>query len=124
MALATWDPGGTVGDMFRTVARFLPPPPPGSRSPLLWGDPEHVRSVFGDRLRLEFAPAVITLAGDGEPEERAEQFMAVFPSLVMARSLLESEGRWEEAEPQIRRAVEAMYRTPPTYLLITGTKPL
>ena len=120
--LATWDPEGTVGDMFRTVARFLPPPPPGAESPLLWGDQEHVMKLFGESIDLDLIPSVIPLAGNGSAADRADEFINVFPSLVTARAVLERQGTWEVAEPEVRRAVEAMYRIPPTYLLIGGLK--
>lgn len=123
IGLATWDPDGTVGEMFRAVGRHLPAPPPGAESPLSWGDPNHVREIFGSGIDLEFTPSVIPIAGEGEIEERVEDFIRVFPSLVTARSLLESEGRWEAARAEMVPSIEAMFRVPPTYLLIGGSKP-
>lgn len=55
IGMANWVPSGMVGEMFRTVAKYAPPPaevPP----PSLWGVPEVVRERFGagvSSLRFE-----------------------------------------------------------------------
>ena len=43
----SWTPDGAIGQMLRTVAALVPPPPDG-QSPLLWGTEEHVRELLGD----------------------------------------------------------------------------
>jgi ubiquinone/menaquinone biosynthesis C-methylase UbiE len=45
VGLACWTPEGFLGDLFRTVARHVPPPT-GVQSPLLWGKPDHVGQLF------------------------------------------------------------------------------
>src|SRR5512138_168380 len=45
IGLASWTPEGFLGQLFRTVAKHVPPIP-GVRSPLLWGTADHLRSVF------------------------------------------------------------------------------
>lgn len=49
IALASWTPSSMVGEMFRTIGRWAPPPA-GIRSPMLWGTPEHLAELFGDRV--------------------------------------------------------------------------
>jgi len=49
VALASWTPTGMVGDLFRTVAGWAPPPA-GVRPPVLWGTREHLAELFGDRV--------------------------------------------------------------------------
>ncbi|MEH1128311.1 class I SAM-dependent methyltransferase [Micromonospora sp. CPCC 206061] len=49
IGLACWTPGGMVGQMFKTVSGWAPPPA-GVRPPTLWGTPEHLRELFGDRV--------------------------------------------------------------------------
>ena len=49
IALASWTPDGFIGELFRTVARHVPPPA-GVRSPMLWGAEGHLRELFGDRI--------------------------------------------------------------------------
>jgi len=47
IALANWTPSSFVGDMFRTVARHVPPPA-GVRSPLQWGTEQRLVELVGD----------------------------------------------------------------------------
>ena len=46
IALASWTPDGFIGELFRTVAKHVPPPP-GVPSPMLWGDEAHLRRLLG-----------------------------------------------------------------------------
>ena len=46
IGLANWTPDGYVGQMFRIVGRYAPPPD-GVRSPLQWGTEERLRELFG-----------------------------------------------------------------------------
>src|ERR1700722_7040936 len=50
VGLVSWTPEGFVGQMFSAMKPYSQPPPPGSQPPPLWGDEEHIRSLFGDRL--------------------------------------------------------------------------
>jgi len=45
IALASWTPDGFIGELFRTVAEHVPPPP-GVPSPMLWGDEEHLHGLL------------------------------------------------------------------------------
>jgi SAM-dependent methyltransferase len=47
IGLASWTPEGFLGKLFRTVAKYVPPPA-GVQSPLLWGTHAHLRGLFGD----------------------------------------------------------------------------
>lgn len=49
IALASWTPEGFLGDMFRTMAAHVPPPP-GVTSPLMWGSEPHLDALFGDAV--------------------------------------------------------------------------
>lgn len=50
IGLANWTPAGFIGQMFNTMRPYTPPPPPGAQPPPLWGDEDHVRGLFGDRV--------------------------------------------------------------------------
>jgi ubiquinone/menaquinone biosynthesis C-methylase UbiE len=45
IGLANWTPDGFIGQVFKTLAKYLPPPP-GVRSPALWGTREHLVRLF------------------------------------------------------------------------------
>ncbi len=49
IGLANWTPGSFVGEMFKLIGRYLPPPA-GVKSPALWGTEERLRELFGDRV--------------------------------------------------------------------------
>ena len=46
VAMANWTPTGFIGQMFKTTAAHVPPPP-GMPSPVLWGVDEKVRERLG-----------------------------------------------------------------------------
>jgi ubiquinone/menaquinone biosynthesis C-methylase UbiE len=46
-------PTGLSKEFFELLGSFAPPPAPGAKPPLLWGDEDHVRELFGDRASLE-----------------------------------------------------------------------
>ena len=46
IGLANWTPEGFLGDLFRLVGGFVPPPA-GVPSPLLWGSELHIVALFG-----------------------------------------------------------------------------
>ena len=48
IGLANWTPEGFIGQLFKTLARHLPPPA-GVQSPSLWGVEAHLHSLFGER---------------------------------------------------------------------------
>jgi ubiquinone/menaquinone biosynthesis C-methylase UbiE len=46
IGLANWTPESFIGHVFRTIGKYVPPPP-GVRSPALWGTEERLRELFG-----------------------------------------------------------------------------
>jgi ubiquinone/menaquinone biosynthesis C-methylase UbiE len=51
IGLAAWTPEGFLGDLFRVVAKHVPPIP-GVRSPLLWGTDAHIQDLFGSATTI------------------------------------------------------------------------
>jgi SAM-dependent methyltransferase len=49
IGLANWTPSSFVGELFKLLGRYLPPPA-GVQSPALWGTEERLRELFGNRL--------------------------------------------------------------------------
>ena len=55
IGLANWTPDGFIGQLFRIVGKYLPPPA-GLKSPALWGTEPHIVELFGaqaDGIRTE-----------------------------------------------------------------------
>src|SRR6185436_11854879 len=52
IGLASWTPTGFLGQLFRVVARYVPPAP-GVQSPLLWGTDAHIQDLFAGTAAIE-----------------------------------------------------------------------
>lgn len=51
VGLANWTPDGFIGQLFKTIGRYVPPPA-GIQSPALWGTPSRLAELFpGQRLK-------------------------------------------------------------------------
>ena len=46
IGIASWTPEGFIGQLFKTVGRFVPPPS-GLVSPAMWGKEDYLRQLFG-----------------------------------------------------------------------------
>jgi SAM-dependent methyltransferase len=51
IGLANWTPGGFIGQVFKTLGNYLPPPA-GGRSPALWGTPARISEMFEESSTL------------------------------------------------------------------------
>jgi SAM-dependent methyltransferase len=49
VGLASWTPGGFIGEMFGVITRHVPGPP-GVASPMLWGTGQHLSDLFGPAI--------------------------------------------------------------------------
>jgi ubiquinone/menaquinone biosynthesis C-methylase UbiE len=49
IGLVNWTPTGFVGDLFRTIGKYVPPAP-GLKPGTLWGTEERLRELFGDGI--------------------------------------------------------------------------
>ena len=94
IGLCNWSPEGEIGDFFATIGRHVPPPPPTAVPPLLWGTEDYVRGLFaGSGVELEFERNEIPFSF-ASAEEAVATYEANFGPIVMAKQLLEPEGRW------------------------------
>ncbi len=50
IGVLSWTPTGFIGRMFATMKPFNAPLPAGAQPAPLWGDEQHVRALFGDRI--------------------------------------------------------------------------
>lgn len=49
IGMANWTPTSIIGELFKLMGRYLPPPA-GVKSPALWGTEERLRELFGNRI--------------------------------------------------------------------------
>ncbi|MGA2687366.1 MAG: class I SAM-dependent methyltransferase [Candidatus Korobacteraceae bacterium] len=93
LAMANWNPASFTGDMFRTTAKHVPPPP-GVPSPLLWGDQKAVREYLGSHftmIRTELIPIEFDLPYS--PAGVVEYFRTYFGPTQVAFSRLDGAGQ-------------------------------
>jgi len=88
VAICCWTPEGSVGDVFRASASYLPAPPDFASPPILWGTEDHVREMFGSvATDFEFERQSATIEWDS-PAGFLEFFAERFGPLVTAKQLL------------------------------------
>ncbi|HUH15644.1 MAG TPA: class I SAM-dependent methyltransferase [Gaiellaceae bacterium] len=125
LGLACWTPEGGIGDLFRMLASFQPPPPPEAGKPLEWGTPAHVRELLEDAFELEFVEQESPQLGDSG-EQLWELFSTSFgPTKTLADALP------PEQREELRRSTVEFYeqyrdedgiRHPRHYLVAIGRR--
>ena len=92
IAMANWTAQGFVGQMFKTISKFIAPS--GMPSPLLWGDEATVRARFGDRLgHLGLVRQQYTFSYPFPPSEVVEFFRLNYGPMNRAFASLDEDGR-------------------------------
>ncbi|TPQ21606.1 class I SAM-dependent methyltransferase [Streptomyces sporangiiformans] len=89
IGLLSWTPEGFLGQMLATMKPYAPPPPPGAQPPPLWGDEEHVRALFGDRITdIEARKQTVLVDRFKSPEEFRDYFKARYgPTIATYRAI-------------------------------------
>ncbi|TWF77232.1 methyltransferase family protein [Pseudonocardia hierapolitana] len=79
IGMINWTPQGFIGNLFATMGPYAPPPPPGATPPPRWGDEEHVRALFGDRVTpLEMRRRTVRLDHLTDPTEFREYWKRTY----------------------------------------------
>ena len=89
IAVLSWTPEGFIGQMFAAMKPFAPPPPPGAQPPPLWGNEDHVRKLFGDRVTdVEVRRQALEVTRFDVPEDFRENFKAHYgPTIATYRNI-------------------------------------
>jgi SAM-dependent methyltransferase len=91
IAMANWTPGGFVGQMFKTFAKFLAPS--GMPSPVMWGDEKIVRERLGSGVSdLVMTRRHYSLDYPFPPVEVVELFRECYGPANRAFTSLDPEG--------------------------------
>jgi SAM-dependent methyltransferase len=51
IGLANWTPEGFIGNLLKTVVKFVPPPA-GVKSPIMWGKTDYLGEIFGGGVAI------------------------------------------------------------------------
>lgn len=85
IGMINWPTDGFSAEFLRLFAGYGPPPPPGAASPMEWGVPEHVRTLFGDRASsVEITRHVLPVEHFTEPAALCAFYKATFGPTVAA----------------------------------------
>lgn len=121
IGLANWTPQGFVGDMFKAIGRYLPPPA-GTSSPLLWGTRERLQNLFGSRAATIHATSRNFVFRYREPAHFIHVFKTFYGPMVKAFAALdEAQGKalaadLEDLIARLNRAGDGTMVVPGEYL--------
>jgi hypothetical protein len=124
IGLTAWDPTGAVGDMFKLLGKFQPPPPEGAGNPQDWGREEHARELLESAFDLRF------VHGDNrntqKPEEAWQLMAQNFGPMKVLYESLDDERREELRSGYIAYLEQYMHDgvadAPGEYLMILGRR--
>lgn len=105
IAMANWTPEAFTGQMFKTNARHVPPPP-NMPSPILWGTEDAVRDRLGDGISdLQMTRRKIIFTYPFGPTEVVEHFRRYFGPTQKAFESLDADG-----QTALRSDLETLWR--------------
>lgn len=88
IGLLSWTPEGFIGQLFATMKPYAPPPPPGAQPAPMWGSPDHVRALLGDRVSaFDARREQLHVTRFGAPEEFREYFKTRYGPTISAYRL-------------------------------------
>ena len=93
IAMANWTPGAFTGQMFKTGAKHVPPPP-GMPSPVMWGSEDTARERLGEGIAdLQLTRRKITFTYPFGPTEVVEHFRKYFGPTQKQFEMLDENGQ-------------------------------
>jgi ubiquinone/menaquinone biosynthesis C-methylase UbiE len=132
IALINWTPQGFIGNLFKTMKPYAPPPPPGASPAPLWGDEDHVAELLGDRVTdLRLRRQEIVIDHSPTPQEFREYWKRNYgPTIAAYRFNADQPDRVEALDADFLDFLTEWNRSeePGTteyhaeYLLVTATK--
>jgi ubiquinone/menaquinone biosynthesis C-methylase UbiE len=91
IGLASWTPEGFIGQMFRVVAKHVPPPA-GVKSPLLWGTRDYLQTLFTGASAIDHTVRDFAFRYES-PEHFVEVFRMFYGPVLKAFGALDANGK-------------------------------
>ncbi len=88
IGLANWTPEGFIGQLFKTLGKYLPPPA-GVRSPALWGTRARLTEMFGPSARFIHAEPRYFVFRYRSPEHFLDIFQNYYGPVLNAFAALD-----------------------------------
>ena len=117
IALASWTPAGFLGQLFRLLARYVPPAP-GARSPLLWGSEDHIRTLFAGAKKIEHATRMFAFRYHS-PEHWVHVFRTYYGPVHQTFAALDGDGRLA-LEADLIDLLRGLNQAGPAALVVPG----
>jgi len=124
IGVAAWTPEGFVGASFKTSMGYMPPMPAELKPAVMWGNEQHVRSLFADSgAEVSCERRTVTFSGPNAEAWFADDERMLGPA-VMAKAALEPQGRYDELRQDMLKlygdfneADDGSFRVQSEYLL-------
>ncbi len=91
IGMANWTPEGFIGQVFKTIGKHIAPPP-GARSPALWGTQARLAELFGTRGVVQATPRNFMFRYRS-PEHFIEVFRTWYGPMHKAFGALDAKGQ-------------------------------
>jgi SAM-dependent methyltransferase len=127
IGLANWTPEGFIGQLFKAIGKHVPPPP-GARSPALWGTPARLAELFGPHAASIASTPRSFVLRYRSPEHWLEVFRTYYGPLLKTFAALPPaaqaalEGDLMALVTRLNRSGDATMVVPSEYLEIVITR--
>ena len=92
IGLANWTPEGFIGQVFRTIGKYVPPPA-GLKPPALWGTEQRLRELFGEQISELSATRRMFVFRYRSAEHWLHVFRTYYGPVLKAFAALDAEGQ-------------------------------
>jgi SAM-dependent methyltransferase len=111
IGLLNWTPEGTIGELFRTLAPFVPAPPPGSNPPPAWGSEAYLRDLLGDGVsQIDSRTGLAVNETFAQPTDFREYMRTNYGPTMGAYRNAANEGRVDELDAAFAGLCERRFR--------------
>jgi len=127
IGLANWTPRGFIGQVFKTLGKYLPPPA-GTKSPALWGTRERLDEMFGGQASAIAAEPRMFVFRYRSPEHWLDVFKTFYGPMLKAFAALDANAQAELRNDllgvvgEFNRANDGSMAVPGEYLEVVVTK--
>jgi ubiquinone/menaquinone biosynthesis C-methylase UbiE len=118
IGLANWTPEGFIGQVFRTLGKYLPPPA-GARSPAQWGTRARLTEMFDAGARQVKAESRLFNFRYRSPSQFLEVFKTFYGPVLKAFAALEP-AKQEELYDDLHALIVRMNRSGDGTMVVPG----
>ena len=118
IGLANWTPQGFIGEVFKALGRYLPPPV-GARSPALWGTRERLVELFGGGAASIAAESRDFMFRYRSPAHFIDVFRTCYGPMLKALAALD-EGRRQSLLADIEALIGRLNRADDRTMVVPG----